>query len=117
MIGCMFVLAGVMLLRQAGPVAWNPGTDVAGTLMGALVATGFLVLSAWALFFSGGPSAWGMSGSLPVGMLPKRTTAWLFYLVQGAGAGVCILLFGFAWRQLYRAVVAARSGTGSGRLE
>jgi uncharacterized membrane protein len=108
MIGSMFVLAGVMLVRLGAPAAQRRAADVVGALLGAQVATGF---------FSGGPSAWGMSGTLPVALLPTWATTGLFYLLQGVVALICILVFAFAWRQLYRAVATTRSGSSAGRLE
>ena len=115
MIGVKFVLAGAMVIRAAR-TAPRPHADVGGALLGAMVATGFLVLSGWAIFFSGGPSAWGVSGSLPLAWLPRWATTALFYVIQGAGGLVAILVFVFAWRQLYRAVVGA-SGSRAGGLQ
>lgn len=109
MIGSMFVLAGVLLLMSAGAAARRPETDVVGALLGALVATGFLVLSGWALFLSGGPRAWNMSGSLPLWLLPAWVSTGLFYALMGVGALLCVVLTVFAWRQLFRALAAAGS--------
>ena len=116
MIGVMFVLAGAMVIRAGRGVARRPRADVGGALLGAAVATGFLVLSGWALFFSGGPSAWGVSGSLPLSWLPRWATTALFYVIQGAGGLVAVLVVAFAWRQLYQAVVGA-SGSRAGGLQ
>lgn len=109
MIGGMFVLAGVLVMRGA-VAARGEVPDVLGALLGALVSTGFLVLSVWALFLSGGPRAWGVSGSLPFWLLPAWVTDLLFYLLMGLGVAVCAALTFFAWRQLGRAVGTAVSG-------
>lgn len=69
MIGGMFVLAGLMLVRSASAAARPAAADVLGPGLGVLLTSGFTVLSGWALFFSGGPSAWNMSGSLPLWLL------------------------------------------------
>jgi hypothetical protein len=106
----MFVLAGLMLIRSASAVTRPPATDVVGSGLGVLLTSGFTVFAGWALFFSGGPSAWKMSGSLPLGWLPAWGSAGLFYMMLGIGALLCVILTVFAWRQLVRAIASAGSG-------
>jgi hypothetical protein len=110
MIGGMFVLAGLMLVRSASAAARPAAADVLGPCLGLLLTSGFTVLSGWALFFSGGPSAWNMSGSLPLWLLPAWVTAGLFYVLMGVGALLCVVMTVFAWRQLYRALATGGSG-------
>jgi hypothetical protein len=110
MIGAMFVLAGLMLVRSAGAAVRSPAPDVAGSCLGVFLTSGFTVFSGWALFFSGGPSAWNVSGSLPLRLLPVWVSAGLFYVLMGVGALLCVVMAVFAWRQLYRALAAGGSG-------
>ena len=70
MIGGMFGLAGVLVMRGAR-VGRGGEPDVLGALLGALVSTGFLVLSGWAIALSGGPRAWGGVGE-PGALAPSR---------------------------------------------
>jgi hypothetical protein len=111
MIGGMFVLAGLMLIRSASGRTRPPAADVVSSGLGVLLTSGFMVFAGWALFFSGGPSAWKMSGSLPVGWLPAWVGAGLFYATLGVGAVLCVTLTAFAWRQLYRALASGTSGS------
>jgi hypothetical protein len=115
MVGGMFVLAGLMLVRSASAAARPAATDVLGTCLGVLLTSGFTVLSGWALFFSGGPSAWSMSGSLPLWLLPAWVTTGLFYVLMGVGALLCVVMTLFAWRQLYRALATGASGPARSR--
>jgi hypothetical protein len=118
MVGGMFAVAGVLIIRAAAAPGWRPESDMIGSVLGGLMATGFTVLSGWALFFSGGPSAWGMSGSLPLWLLPPWASTGVFYLLLGVSALLCVVVTVYAWRQAYRALVAARSGApGSSGLE
>ena len=110
MVGGMFVLAGLMLVRSASAAAQPAAADVVGSCLGVLLTSGFTVFSGWALFFSGGPSAWNMSGSLPFGLLPAWVGDGLFYMMMGVAALLCVVLTLFAWRQLYRALATAGSG-------
>ena len=114
MIGGMFVLAGVLVMRGA-KTGRGEEPDVLGALLGALVSTGFLVLSGWALVLSGGPRAWGVSGSLPLWLLPEWVTGTLFYVLMSFGLAICAVLTFFAWRQLYRAVAPTGSGAAGSR--
>ena len=109
MVGGMFVLAGLMLIRSARAGASPPEPDVVESGLGVLLTSGFTVFAGWALFFSGGPRAWKMSGSLPVGWLPAWVGAGLFYATLGVGALLCVTLTAFAWRQLYRALATSDS--------
>jgi hypothetical protein len=110
MVGGMFVLAGLMLIRSASAVTRPPATDVVGSGLGVLLTSGFTVFAGWALFLSGGPSAWNMSGSLPLWMFPVWIRVALFYVMLGVGALLCVVLTVFAWRQLVRAIASAGSG-------
>ncbi len=107
----MFVLAGLMLIRSASAAPRAPAADVVGSCLGVLLTSGFTVLAGWALLFSGGPSAWKMSGSLLLGWLPPWVSAGLFYTMLGIGALLCVVLTVFAWRQLFRAIAAAGSAS------
>ena len=109
MIGSMFVLAGLMLIRSASAPTRRPAADAMGSGLGVLLTSGFTVFAGWALFFSGGPRAWKMSGTLPLGWLPAWITDGLFYATLGAGALLCGILTAFAWRQLFRALASAAS--------
>jgi polyferredoxin len=115
MVGGMFVLAGLMLIRSARAAARPPARDVAGYCLSVLLTSGFTVLAGWALFFSGGPSAWKMSGTLPLGLLPAWVSAGLFYGLMGVGALICVALNIFAWRQLCRALATAGSAASGPR--
>lgn len=110
MIGRMFALAGLMLIRSASGVTRPRAADVVGSGLGVLLTSGFAVFAGWALFFSGGPSAWNMSGSLPLWLFPAWVSVALFYVMLGVGALLCVVLTVFAWRQLFRALASAGSG-------
>ncbi|HEY7140725.1 MAG TPA: hypothetical protein VIE44_11535 [Methylomirabilota bacterium] len=110
MVGGMFVLAGVMIARAAGAASRSPTPDVVGASLGVLLTSGFTVLSGWALFFSGGPQAWSVSGSLPLWLLPAWVGDVLFYILMGICALLCVVMALYAWRQLYRVVAAGGSG-------
>jgi hypothetical protein len=110
MTGGMFVLAGLMLIRSARAAARPPASDVAGCCLGVLLTSGFVVFAAWALCFSGGPSAWNVSGPLPLWLLPAWVTAGLFYVLMGVSTLLCVVLNVFAWRQLIRALATTGSG-------
>ncbi len=86
----MFVLAGLMLIRSArAGKPRRPEPDVVESGLGVLLTSGFTVFAGWALFFSGGPRAWKMSGSLPLGWLPAWVGAGLFYALMGVGVRSC----------------------------
>ena len=118
MVGGLFVLAGLMLVRASRGAPRAPEADVVGAGMGVLLTGGFTVLSVWALLFSGGPKAWNVSGSLPLWLLPAWVGAGLFYALIGLGVLLCATMTVFALRQLYRALGAPRSASpGARRLE
>jgi hypothetical protein len=113
MVGGMFVLAGGMIVRTArlGAAGRSVTPDVVGASLGVLLTSGFTVLSAWALFFSGGPRAWSVSGGLPLWLLPAWVGDVLFYVLMGICALLCVVMTLYAWRQLYRALAAGGSGS------
>lgn len=115
MVGGMFVLAGLMLVRSANAAARAPVADVVSSCLGVLLTSGFTVLSVWALLFSGGPRAWNVSGNLPLWLFPTWVAAGLFYAMMGVGVLLCVVMTLFAWRQLFRAIAAAGSASRSPR--
>jgi hypothetical protein len=118
MVGGLFVLAGLMLVRGSRGAPRVPEADVVGAGMGVLLTGGFTVLSVWALLFSGGPTAWSVSGSLPPWLLPSWVGAGLFYALLGVSVLLCATMSAFACRQLYRALGVPRSAApGARRLE
>jgi len=118
MVGGLFVLAGLLLVRASRGTSRPPETDVVGAGMGVLLTGGFTVLSVWALLFSGGPKAWNVSGNVPLWLLPAWVGAGLFYALLGFGVLLCAVMTVFASRQLYRALGGARSASpGARRLE
>ena len=118
MVGGLFVLAGLLLVRAARGAATSPVPDVLGASLGVLLTGGFTVLSVWALLFSGGPKAWNVSGTLPLWLFPAWVAAGLFYALMGVGVLLCVVMTVFASRQLARAIGAARSASsGPRRLE
>jgi hypothetical protein len=118
MVGGLFVLAGLLLVRAARGAATPPVPDVLGASLGVLLTGGFTVLSVWALLFSGGPKAWNVSGTLPLWLFPAWVAAGLFYALMGVGVLLCVVMTVFASCQLARAIGAARSASsGPRRLE
>ena len=118
MVGGLFVLAGLLLVRASRGTSRPPETDVVGAGMGVLLTGGFTVLSVWALLFSGGLKAWNVSGNVPLWLLPAWVGAGLFYALLGFGVLLCAVMTVFASRQLYRALGGARSASpGARRLE
>ena len=75
MVGGLFVLAGLLIVRAARGAGQPAERDVLGAGLGVLLTGGFTVLSVWALLFSGGPRAWNVSGNVPLWLLPLRDPA------------------------------------------
>ena len=109
MVGGLFALAGLLIVRAARGAGQPAERDVLGAGLGVLLTGGLPVLSVWALLFSGGPRAWNVSGNVPLWLLPPWVGAALFYALLGVGVLICATMTVFASRQLYRALGAPRS--------
>jgi len=100
LVGVMFVLAGLMIMR--GPAAdGNPPNDLAQSLLGALILSAFAAIAGWLLLFTS-PGEWQSSGSLPLNWLPGVVQTLFFYALLG---GVTLLLVWMAlvtWRDVSR---------------
>ena len=118
MVGGLFVLAGLLLSDRRAAAAAPPEPDVVGAGLGVLLTSGFTVLvGLGAPLLRRAEGVERCPGACRSGCSRRGSAAGLFY-ARWASACSSAWLTVFAWRQLYRALGAARSASpGPRRLE
>lgn len=100
LIGAMFVLAGLAVMRRPAG-AEDAAADLSQSLLGAVIVTAFAVIMAWLLLFTS-PDEWQSSGSLPFQWLPGLVQNLLFYALLGTMTLLTTAFAVAAWLRVLR---------------